>query len=99
MPKIFFAQPATAIGALYAFEVQQPKTAQSKLLGLQTHYPHLYADKTYFEVHSHNEHEAAKLLALFDGLSADDQRMAVDACESMSQAIWQTLEVFYPKSM
>ena len=30
-----FTQPATAMGALYAFEVQQPQTATSKLAGLR----------------------------------------------------------------
>src|SRR3990170_4032409 len=34
-----FADPGTALGAMYAFEVQQPETAKSKLQGLKTHYP------------------------------------------------------------
>jgi pyrroloquinoline-quinone synthase len=93
-----FAKPASAIGALYAFEVQQPKTAQSKLLGLRTHYPQLCADEKYFEVHSHNEHEAAKLLARFEALSPEDQQVAIEACELTSRTIWKTLEAFYPQS-
>ena len=33
-----FSQPTTALGALYAFEAQQPATAKSKLEGLRTFY-------------------------------------------------------------
>ncbi|HEY5984246.1 MAG TPA: iron-containing redox enzyme family protein, partial [Anaerolineales bacterium] len=54
-----FAEPATAAGALYAFEVQQPATAKSKLDGLKAHYTLPASVEPYFEFHSHNEHEAA----------------------------------------
>ena len=33
-----FSEPTTALGALYAFEAQQPATAQSKLTGLKAFY-------------------------------------------------------------
>ncbi len=90
-----FSDPVTAAGALYAFEVQQPATAQSKLDGLQTHY-HLPKDvEPYFEVHSHNEHESAKLLSRMDGFSTADQAVAVDACAEMAQGLWNALSSIY----
>ena len=54
-----FSDPISAAGALYAFEVQQPATAQSKLDGLKAHYHLPSGVEPYFEIHSHNEHEAA----------------------------------------
>jgi pyrroloquinoline-quinone synthase len=89
--KELFSRPASAIGAMYAFEVQQPATASSKLSGLQSHYAHLHADEAYFEVHSHNEHESEKLLVLWEKLSPQESEIALDACEKMSQALWNTL--------
>ncbi len=91
LTKELFAKKSTALGALYAFEVQQPMTAQSKRRGLATHYAHLHADEAYFEVHEHNEHEAAKLLAHLEALSSEEQKEAVQACLSMSRALWDTL--------
>jgi pyrroloquinoline-quinone synthase len=90
-----FAQPASAIGALYAFEVQQPATAQSKLAGLRAFYHLPVFVEPYFEIHSHNEHEAAKLLARVEGLSEIDQQHAVEACEAMGQALWNALSGIY----
>ncbi len=90
-----FSEPATATGALYAFEAQQPATASSKLAGLQTHYSAFHADEQYFEVHSHNEHEAAKLLQMMEKLSPTEQESAVAACSEMSQLIWDTLSAVY----
>src|SRR5690606_3479727 len=54
-----FSNPVTALGALYAFEVQQPETATSKLEGLKEFYPQLDAKlyTEYFDVHSRNHHE------------------------------------------
>ena len=47
-----FADPVTALGALYAFESQQPYTAQSKLAGLREHYRQLPACcGEYFRLH------------------------------------------------
>jgi len=89
------ADPASAAGALYAFEVQQPATAQSKLAGLKTHY-HLPAEvEPYFEIHSHNEHEARKLLARIEALPADDQSRAVQACSEMADGLWNALTGIY----
>lgn len=86
-----FAEVPTAMGALYAFEVQQPETASSKLVGLRTHYCDLGASETYFEVHTRNAHESKKLLHMISNLSEDDQHSALVACEVMSRSLWNTL--------
>ena len=86
-----FAEVPTAIGALYAFEVQQPETASSKLAGLRTHYQHLGASEAYFEVHTRNHHEAEKLLQRIYQLSEQDQQTTHAACETMSRSLWETL--------
>lgn len=86
-----FAEPAMALGALYAFEAQQPATAQSKLAGLKQFYQLPETVEPYFETHSHNEHEAEKLLAQIGALSSDAQATVVQACEQMSGALWHAL--------
>ncbi len=90
-----FSDPISAAGALYAFEVQQPATAQSKLDGLKTHYHLPTGAEPYFEIHSHNEHEARKLSARIDAFSSDDQTRAVRACSEMAGALWTALTGIY----
>lgn len=92
-----FAKPATALGALYAFEAQQPATAKSKLDGLRAHYSLPAAAEPYFEAHSANQHEAARLLAAINRLSPAEQAKALDACEQMSAALWDALSDIYDK--
>jgi pyrroloquinoline-quinone synthase len=92
-----FSDPATAAGALYAFEVQQPATAQSKLDGLRMHYHLPTAVEPYFEVHSRNEHEAVKLLARIESFSPDDQARSVQACSEMAEGLWNALTGIYGK--
>ena len=86
-----FSEPATALGALYAFEVQQPATAQSKLAGLKAFYQLPKSVEPYFETHSHNEHEAEKLLEYIGALPSDSYPTVVQACEKMSAALWDAL--------
>ncbi len=86
-----FSQSETALGALYAFEAQQPETAKSKLAGLKEFYQLPKKVEPYFETHSHNEHEAEKLLEQIDALSSDSQELVVQACEQMSNALWDAL--------
>ncbi|MDH5508263.1 MAG: iron-containing redox enzyme family protein [Anaerolineae bacterium] len=95
----WFAQPATALGALYAFEAQQPATAVSKLEGLRSHYPVSPQAEEYFEVHSNNQHEAEKLLDLIQALPANQQEQAIAACEQMSAALWDALEGIYTSTV
>ncbi|UYN89548.1 MAG: iron-containing redox enzyme family protein [Anaerolineales bacterium] len=92
-----FAKPATALGALYAFEAQQPDTAKSKLDGLRAHYSLPANTEPYFEVHSANHHEAAKLLTAINGLNSEEQAEALAACEQMSAALWDALTDIYDK--
>lgn len=93
-----FSQPATALGALYAFEAQQPPTAQSKLDGLKTHYSLPAGVQPYFEVHSHNHHEAEKLLARMEKLDEGEKAQAAEACERMAHALWDALSGIYDKA-
>lgn len=91
----YFSAAPTAMGAMFAFEVQQPETASSKLQGLRDHFELPEAAETYFVEHTNNQHEAEKLLALMQGLSAEDMDKALEACEGMSQALWDALTDIY----
>lgn len=90
-----FANRATAMGALFAFEVQQPETASSKLDGLRQFYNVPKEAENYFIQHAKNHHESVKLLTLIEGLSEADQAQALSACEEMSQALWDALTDIY----
>lgn len=91
----FFSNPTTALGALYAFESQQPATAQSKLAGLRAFYNLPQTVEPYFEIHSHNQHESEKLLDRIKLLTSEEQEKALDACERMSVALWDALDGIY----
>lgn len=93
--KTLFSNKATAMGALFAFEVQQPETASSKLDGLRTYYNMHESAEAYFIEHAKNEHESVKLLALISDLSESEQAQAMQACEEMSQALWDALTDIY----
>lgn len=86
-----FSRLETALGALYAFEVQQPETAKAKLEGLRKHYSLPELTRAYFEVHTANHHEAAKLLAHIAMLHPVDRQIALQACGEMSEALWNAL--------
>jgi len=86
-----FADPVTALGALYAFEAQQPKTARSKLQGLRAWYNVGEKAEKYFEVHSANWHESEKLLRHISALPQEDQAKVLEACTQMSEALWNGL--------
>jgi len=94
-----FSSPVTAMGAMYAFEVQQPETAESKLDGLRKYYPVSGEAEEYFKVHAVNHHESEKLLASIAELPEVDQAEAVEACEEMSKALWDALEGIYVDTM
>ena len=86
-----FSERATALGALYAFEAQQPATAASKLAGLKAFYQLPETAEPYFETHAHNEHEAEILLEQIAKLPSESQALVVEACEQMSIALWNAL--------
>jgi pyrroloquinoline-quinone synthase len=86
-----FSERVTALGALYAFEAQQPATSQSKLAGLKAFYQLPKTVEPYFETHSHNEHESEELLARIAELPSESHATVVEACEQMSAALWNAL--------
>jgi len=86
-----FASPATTLGAMYAFEAQQPATAKSKLDGLKTHYTLPVEVEPYFEVHSSNWHESEKILSMLEHLSPEKQAQAETACAQMAESLWNAL--------
>jgi pyrroloquinoline-quinone synthase len=86
-----FAARASALGAMYAFEAQQPATAKSKLDGLKTHYNLPQGVEPYFEIHSANWHESEKLLRQLEALPANEQAQALAACERMAASLWDAL--------
>ena len=87
-----FSNRPTALGALYAFESQQPYTAQSKLAGLREHYRQLPACcGEYFRLHEDDFDEPALLAAQMNALPAAEQERAVLACERLSQSLHDAL--------
>lgn len=86
-----FAEPASAYGALYAFEAQQPDTSETKLVGLDTHYPMGERARRYFEVHAGDYGEAQMIVDALDDFDDAAKTRAVAACEEMSTALWDAL--------
>jgi pyrroloquinoline-quinone synthase len=90
--KKLFATPASAIGALYAFEKQQPATATSKLEGLDTHYKTLPEGvRPYFEAHVDDTFEVTLLEKKMAGFSVEERTQCEEACKTMSKAMWTAL--------
>ena len=91
-----FADVTTALGALYAFEFQQPHTAGSKLKGLREHYSHL-PEKIgeYFRVHETDFAEPALLASKMDALDERRGAQAVSACSRMAAALYEALTAIY----
>ena len=87
-----FTDRVTALGALYAFESQQPYTAQSKLRGLREHYQQLpECCGEYFRLHTDDFDEPALLADRMAALPAADADRAVAACERLSVALHDAL--------
>lgn len=86
-----YENKVTALGALYAFEKQQPATAKSKLEGLRTHYSGLNADETYFIVHENDIEEPALLMDYMNELNTADQDKALAACEEICEKVYNAL--------
>jgi pyrroloquinoline-quinone synthase len=87
-----FADRPSALGALYAFEQQQPATAQSKLDGLRRHYALPAPAEVYFDVHKADEEEPRWLAEQIETLSPEEFAQARAACESMAAALWSGLD-------
>jgi pyrroloquinoline-quinone synthase len=86
---------ASALGALYAFEVQQPGTATSKLAGLQKHYGKWNVDETYFKIHADDIEEPELLEEKINDLSPQDKLIAAQACETTCGLLWNALTEIY----
>lgn len=87
-----FADRATALGALYAFEAQQPLTAQSKLKGLSDYYTQLPEScGEYFRLHDDDYDELSLLAGEMEELKPLDRERALSACERMSKALYNAL--------
>jgi pyrroloquinoline-quinone synthase len=91
-----FSDPATAVGALYAFEAQQPSTARSKLEGLRAHYGMSDDQTAYFRVHAGDYGERDRLAGVAGRLTPDERALAVSACETTCQAMWAALDGVMP---
>ncbi len=87
----YFQNKVTALGALLAFENQQQHTATSKLEGLQSHYKHLKADETYFEIHKNDWDEPALLVEEIKDMNDENQASSLEALEGTCQNLWNTL--------
>ncbi len=83
-----------AIGALYAFEGQQPRIARSKLDGLEQHYRATWpaVSVEYFRAHLEDYAEPALLEARFEALEPTSRERARAAAETMGQALWAALD-------
>jgi pyrroloquinoline-quinone synthase len=90
-----FSSPATALGALYAFEAQQPKTSQSKLDGLLAHYNVSDKAREYFAVHCGDYAEAQWIRDAAAGLSGADAAACDSACAAACEALWNALSGIY----
>ncbi len=86
-----FRSYAGALGALYAFEAQQPATASSKLEGLKRHYSNWQADETYFTIHQADFEEPALLENKINSLSKEEKLVAALACEETCSLLWNAL--------
>jgi pyrroloquinoline-quinone synthase len=84
-----------AIGALYAFEAQQPSTSQSKLDGLREHYGMDGKATEYFEVHAGDVRERNLLRERAATLSNREFSRARSACGVVCAAMWSALDGVY----
>ena len=92
-----FASVPESLGALYSFEVQQPKTATSKLDGLREHYAGTVGTdaQRYFVEHAVETDEPAMLAAKIEALSDGEFARARTACAIFSAAAWGALDGVY----
>lgn len=93
--KANFAINAEAVGALYAFEAQQPHTSRSKLDGLNEHYQFTDDAKKYFVVHADDVAEAALLREYALRQSDEEFARTKVACETLAKAMWKALDGIY----
>lgn len=90
-----FKSRASAIGALYAFEAQQPYTSASKLSGLNKHYDVSEAGKRYFEIHADDTAEPEMLSKMAEELSDEEFIAAKANCQRICKSMWAALDGVY----
>ena len=93
--KNLFAQPVEALGALYAFEAQQPNTSRSKLDGLLEHYTISEEGREYFKVHADDFAEAELIRERVKALSNEEFDQTKTACAIVCSAMWGALDGIY----
>ena len=86
-----FSSSAEAIGTLYAFEVQQPITAASKLKGIREHYQDWNMDENYFKVHIGDDGEPELLEKKLALLNEEEQQIAKLAFADTCIGLWNAL--------
>ena len=84
--------PSTLLGAIHAFEVQQPEVAQTKKDGLLRHYDVPAEALTYFDEHLHEEPHIAFGLGLAER-HADTVKFA-EGVQMGSALVYASLDDF-----
>jgi len=90
-----FATKPEAIGALYAFEAQQPYTSKAKLDGLNEHYSVTEEGKEYFKVHADDVAEVELLEKYVEALSDVEFARAKTACAIVCSSMYGALDGIY----
>lgn len=93
--KNLFATKAEALGALYAFEAQQPYTSQAKLEGLNEHYSVSEEGKEYFRVHAEDVAEVELLRTQVENLTDAEFERAKTACAIVCTSMYGALDGIY----
>jgi pyrroloquinoline quinone (PQQ) biosynthesis protein C len=90
-----FKTKPEAIGALYAFEAQQPYTSRAKLDGLNEHYSVSEEGKEYFRVHADDVAEVELLKKQAEELTEEEFARAKTACAIVCTAMYGALDGIY----
>ncbi|MDZ7743987.1 MAG: hypothetical protein U5Q03_20200 [Bacteroidota bacterium] len=96
MDKIFEAfdnmSPSELLGAVHAFEVQQPEVAETKKRGLIGHYGFSASDLSYFDEHMQEEAHIKLGIAMADKHA--DHEQFKSGFETGSRLIYEGLDLF-----
>lgn len=94
-----FSSHPECIGALYAFESQQQRTARTKLDGLKVYYCNLVDDSSqeYFNIHAENTGEVEFLAQKLNQLNQEEYAQGRTACAMMCTAMWHALDGYWYK--
>jgi pyrroloquinoline-quinone synthase len=95
--KDMFSKKNEALGALYIFIAQQASTSQSKIEGLQKHYPLPSYSESYFQAHLDSDVLADKIIAMIAGLSETEQEETIKAANIFGEKLFSALESIYEK--